>query len=99
MLEDGRHVRRWERQKSHHHRHPHHEQSLMRYQRRRGLRTKCGARGQSVEPLRGVGPLRPRPDHVGCPRVALGLKIEDFIVPLDPSKSHHLDGHEARCYQ
>ena len=41
MLEDGRHVRRWERQKSHHHRHPHHEQSLMRYQRRRGLRTKC----------------------------------------------------------
>ena len=24
-----------------------------------------------MEPLRGVGPLRPRPDHVGCPVVAL----------------------------
>ena len=67
-----------------------------------------------MEPLRGVGPLRPRPDHVGCPRVALGLKIEDFIerglqtqvvnvpgfiVPLDLTKSHNLDGQEARCYQ
>ena len=60
-----------------------------------------------MEPLRGVGPLRPRPDHVGCPVVALDLKIErelqtqvvnvpGFIVPLDLTKSHHLDGQEAR---
>ena len=48
---------------------------VQRYQRKRGLRTKCGARGQGVEPLRGVGPLRPRPDHVGCPVVALGFKL------------------------